>query len=160
MTRTFNCAPFSLSSTQVPIKPKSVELFNPLDGEDAFASSIIHLLESSLVVFPFTKMRNVARDITVVVDGVVLHQFFISLIQLDFLGQSPCEVDRIENHHLIGCQLQEFFVLFPHLCLQVFVGLRPDFFRASVLCKKEEILEEALIEAVGITLVGIAQEDN
>jgi hypothetical protein len=50
--------------------------------------------------------------------------------------------------------------MFPHLCLQVFVGLRPDVFRASVLCKKEEILEEALIEVIGITLVGIAQEDN
>ena len=51
----------------MPIKPKGVELFNPLDGEAAlFASSIIHLLESSLVVYPFTKMRNVARDVAVV----------------------------------------------------------------------------------------------
>jgi hypothetical protein len=70
----------------------------------------------------------------------------------------------IENHHLIGCltshQPQEFFVLFPHPCLQVFVGLRPDVFRASVLCNKEEILEEALIEVVSITLVGIAREGN
>ncbi len=72
---------------QVPNKPKSIELFNPLDGEAAFfASSIIHLLESSLVVYPFTKMRNVARDITVVEGGAVLHQFFISLVPLDFLG--------------------------------------------------------------------------
>jgi hypothetical protein len=72
---------------QVPIKPKSVELFNPLDGEAAlFASSMINLLELSLVVYPFTKMRNVARDVTVVVDGAVLHQFFISLVPLDFLG--------------------------------------------------------------------------
>ena len=68
MARTSNCTPFSLSSTQVPIKPKSVELFNPLDDEAAlFASSII-LLESSLVVYPFTKMGNVVRDVTVAVD--------------------------------------------------------------------------------------------
>jgi hypothetical protein len=60
-------------------------IFNPLDSEAAlFASSIIHLLESSLVVYPITEMMNVARDITVVVDGVVLHQFFISLVPLDF----------------------------------------------------------------------------
>ena len=71
---------------QVPIKPKSVELFNPLDGEAALFASSINLLESSLVVYPFTKMRNVARDATVVVDGVILHQFFTSLIPLDFLG--------------------------------------------------------------------------
>ncbi len=60
-------------------------IFNTLNGEAAlFASSIIHLLESSLVVYPITKMRNIARDVTVVVDGVVLHQFFISLVPLDF----------------------------------------------------------------------------
>ena len=68
------------------MKLRSVELFNPLDGEAALFASSINLLESSLVVYPFTKMRNIARDITVVVDGVVLHQFFISLIPLDFLG--------------------------------------------------------------------------
>jgi hypothetical protein len=66
------------------MKLKSVELFNPLDGEAALFASSINLLESSLVVYPFTKMRNIARDITVVVDGVVLRQFFISLIPLDF----------------------------------------------------------------------------
>jgi hypothetical protein len=34
---------------QVPIKPKSVELSNPLDGEAAlFASSIIHLLTADV----------------------------------------------------------------------------------------------------------------
>ena len=61
----------------------------------------------------------------------------------------------IENHHLSGCHLQEFFVLFPHPCLQVFVGLTPDVFHhASIICSKEEILEEALIKVVGITLVG------
>jgi hypothetical protein len=48
--------PLFLSSTQVPIKPKSVELFNPLDGEAALFASIINLLELSLVVYPFTKM--------------------------------------------------------------------------------------------------------
>jgi hypothetical protein len=64
----------------------------------------------------------------------------------------------IEHHHLIGCQPQELVVRFPHLCLQVFVGLRPGVFCASVLCNKVEILEEALIEVVGITLVSIAQE--
>jgi hypothetical protein len=57
-------------------------------------------------------MRNVARDVTVVVDGVVLHQFFILLILLDFLGYFPWEVDMIENHHLSGCQLQEFLFCF------------------------------------------------
>ena len=70
----------------------------------------------------------------------------------------------IENHHLIGCltshQPQEFSFLFPRPCLQVFVGLRPDVFRASILCNKEEILEEALIEVVGISFVGIALESN
>ena len=76
--------PLFLSSTQVPMKLKSVELFNPLDCEAALFASSINLLESSLVVYPFTKMRNIARDITVVLDGVVLHQFFISLIPLDF----------------------------------------------------------------------------
>ncbi len=61
----------------------------------------------------------------------------------------------IENHHLSGCQLQEFFVLFPHPCLQLFVRLRPDVFHhASIICNKEEILEEALIKVVGIAREG------
>ncbi len=67
--------PFPLSSRdQVPLKPKSVQLFIPFNGKAALFASIINLLQLSLIVDPLTKMRNVARDVAVVVDGAVLHQ--------------------------------------------------------------------------------------
>ena len=53
-----------------------------------------------------------------------------------------------------------FLILFPHPCLQVCVGLRPDVLCARVNCNKEEILEEAGIKVIGITLVCIVQEGN
>jgi hypothetical protein len=70
---------------------------DPVDSKAALFASIINLLRSSLAVHPLTKMRNVARDIAVVVDGVVLHQFIIGFVPLVTMGRFPRELDMIQN---------------------------------------------------------------
>ena len=82
-----------ISRAQAPLKPESVQFINPLDSKAALFASIVNLLRSSLVVHPLTKMRNVARDSTVVVDGVVLHQFIKGFVPLVLIGKFPRELD-------------------------------------------------------------------
>jgi hypothetical protein len=85
--------------------------------------------------------------IAMAVGSMELHQCFMVHIPLDFMGHSPQDVDMIEYIDPIGhltCQL-EVLILFPCQCLQLFVGLRPDVFCASI-----EILKEAGIEVAGI----------
>ncbi len=65
------------------------QLFNPLDGKATLFASILNVLWLSLVVHPLTKMRNVAMDITVVVDGAVLHQFIIVFVPPVLMGLFP-----------------------------------------------------------------------
>jgi hypothetical protein len=68
----------------------------------------------------------------------------------------------IENLDPLGLltsnQLQSILC---HPCLQLLVGLRQDDgFFASIACNEEEILKEAGIEVIVITLVCIAQEGD
>ncbi len=96
-------------------------------------------------------MRNVARDIAVVVNGVVLHQFIKGFVPLVLMAIFPRELDKIQNvdslFHTIRMRLAQF-ILFRNLCLQVFVGCRPDAFSAVVCGNKKMKLEEAGIELV------------
>jgi len=96
-------------------------------------------------------MRNEARDVAVVVDGVVLHQFIKGLVPLVSMRIFPQELDKIQNFdslfHRIRRRLAQF-LLFRNPCLQVFVGLRPDAFCAAVFGNEKMKLEEAGIELV------------
>ncbi len=114
-------------------------------------------------------MRNIAREVAVVVDGVVLHQFIIGFVLLVLMGIFPQELDMIQNFNLLMqlhvCRIQMrkrlvHFILFHNPCFQVFVGLRPDVFSATVHGNKKEILKEAGIEVAGSTLVCIACEGD
>jgi hypothetical protein len=42
-------------------------------------------------------MRNIVRDVAVVVDRVVLHQFIIGFVSLVTMGRFPRELDMIQN---------------------------------------------------------------
>jgi hypothetical protein len=42
-------------------------------------------------------MRNVARDVAVVVDGVVIHHFIIVFVPLVTMRRFPRELDMIQN---------------------------------------------------------------
>ncbi len=79
-------------------------------------------------------MRNVARDIAVVVDGVELHQFIKGFVPLVSMAIFPLELDKIQNFdllfHWIRRRLAQF-LLFHNPCLQVIVDLRPDAFSAA-----------------------------
>jgi hypothetical protein len=71
-------------------------------------------------------MRNVARDVAVVVVGVVLHQFIKGFVPLVSMAIFPRELDKIQNFdslfHRIRRRLAQF-LLFRNPCLQVFVAL-------------------------------------
>ena len=94
------------------------------------------------------------RDVAVVVDGVVLHQFIKGFVPLVLMAIFPRELNKIQNFdsHVrrIPRRLSQF-LLFHNLCLQVFVGFRPDVFIATVCGNKKMELEEAGIElAIGL----------
>jgi hypothetical protein len=102
-------------------------------------------------------MRNIARDIAVVVDGVVLCQFIIGFVPLVLMRIFPRKLDMIQNFdsltQLHVCRTQRrmrlaHLILFNNPCFQVFVGLRPDIFSATVCGNKKMKLEEAGIELV------------
>jgi hypothetical protein len=96
-------------------------------------------------------MRNVARDVAVVVDEVVLHQFIKGFVPLVLMAIFPRKLDKILNFdsHVrrIWRRLSQF-LLFHNPCLQVFVGFRPNVFSATVCGNKKMKLEEAGIELV------------
>ena len=96
-------------------------------------------------------MRNEARDVAVVVDGVVLHQFIKGFVPLVLMAIFPRELDKIKNFdlhvHRILRRLSQF-LLFHNPCLQVFFGFRPDVFSATVCGNKKMKLKEASIELV------------
>jgi hypothetical protein len=46
-------------------------------------------------------MRNVARDVAAVVDGVVLHEFSKGFVLLDLMGFLPGELDMSQKFDLI-----------------------------------------------------------
>ena len=96
-------------------------------------------------------MRNEARDVAVVVDGVVLHQFIKGFVPLVLMAIFPRELDKIQNFdslfHTIRMRLAQF-ILFRNPCLQVFVGRRPDAFSAAVCGNEKMKLKEASIELV------------
>ncbi len=102
-------------------------------------------------------MSNVPRDVAVAVDGAALHQVIIGFVPPVLIGIFPRELDTIQNFDLL-MQLHvhrtrrrrrlAHFVLFHDSCFQVFVGLRPDAFSATVCGNKKMKLEEAGIELV------------
>ncbi len=94
------------------------------------------------------------RDVAVVVDGVVLHQFIKGFVPLVLMAIFLRELDKIQNFdshdRRIRRRLSQF-LLFHNPCLQVFVGFRPDVFSATVCGNKKMELEEAGIElAIGL----------
>jgi hypothetical protein len=114
-------------------------------------------------------MRNIARDIAVVVDGVVLCQFIIGFVPLVLMGIFSAELDMIQNFdllmqsHVRRTQMRKrlaHFILFHNPCFLVFVSLRPDVFSATVCGNEKEMLKEPSIKVARITLVCIACEGN